>query len=364
MNGRWNEMRSGGQQHGACARAAMWSLGLALGLGAAALAAEPIAVPNGDFSVVANSGTVGGGALGGVGSNQLIGLGPWTGTYHGILGLLAPPTLTIDAGAQTATINGLAGMNVAGLLNNGGYFAQSLPTSYEFGRFYVLSAEVDVGSALSLQLLSDSKVGIALRSGDAVLASSTGATPELVQLMPLAATNYQLRFGHLADVAAVGPIGVQLFNEPTGLLTLDLLGSVTFRNVALEVRDIGAASAIEVLTTGDLLQAPVGEPFSGTIVALVRDEDGDGVPGHLVTFTAPTEGASAILTSSTGGTGPVVTAVTDLDGLAVVSAQANAEAGCYRVMAEGVGLPELAVFHLRNYSHEPGVDSVYCNGFQ
>jgi hypothetical protein len=203
-----------------------------------------------------------------------------------------------------------------------------------------------------------------LRSGDVTLASSTGAAPELIQLTPLAQTNYQLRFGYLADMAAAGPIGVQLFNQPAGLLTVDLLGLVTFRNVALEVRDIGAAAAIEVLTTGDLLQAPVGEPFEGTIVALVRDEEGNGVPGHLVTFTAPTEGASAILTSPIVGTGPVVTAVTDLNGLASVSAQANGDAGCYRVSAEGVGLPEPAVFHLRNYSDSPGVDSVYCNGFQ
>lgn len=340
------------------------SMCVAAMLAGAAVAAEPVPVPNGDFGAVGNAGTVGGGALGGAGTDVLIGAGPWTGTYQGILGLLAPPTLTIDADAQTATISGLAGLSVVGILNNGGYFGQSLPTAYEFGRFYVLSAEVDAGALLNVGLLADRGVGTALSSNGTILASSTTAAPELVDLALLDDSSYRLRFGYLADAAAAGPIGIRLFNQPEGLLTLNLLGSVTFRNVALEVRDIGAAAAIEVITTGDLLQAPVGEPFEGNIVALVRDEDGDGVPGHVVTFTAPTEGASAILTSPTGGTGAVVTAVTDLDGLAVIQAQANDAAGCYRVTAEGVGLPEPAVFHLRNYSDDPGVDSVYCNGFQ
>ncbi|HXD50872.1 MAG TPA: hypothetical protein VN689_03200, partial [Burkholderiales bacterium] len=83
--------------------------------------AAPIPVPNGDFSNPANNGSVGGGVIGGSGS-AAIGSGPWHGTYAGIAGLLAPPSLSIGSGR--ATIGGLAGVNVLGIVDNSGYFSQ------------------------------------------------------------------------------------------------------------------------------------------------------------------------------------------------------------------------------------------------
>jgi hypothetical protein len=340
---------------------------VALALVAVSMAAAgaPIPVANGDFANPANAGTVGGGVLGGTGSDVLIGLGPWTGTYAGVLGLLAPPTLTIDPAQPAATISGLLGVSAVGVVNNQGWFAQSLATNYVPDRFYVLSAEVFTGSALDLSLLADADVGIALTSGGSVLAASSTAAPGLVELSPLDANRYQLRLGYSADAAATGAIGLRLYNQPQGLLTASLLPSISFANVELDGRDVGAATQIEVGTTGDLLQAQVGQPFGEPIIAIVRDAEGDGVPGFQVTFTAPAVGASATLSSPTGGTGLVVTAVTDLFGLAVVYAVANAEAGCFRVTAEASGgALDQAVFHLRNYSDDPGQDSVYCNGFQ
>lgn len=340
---------------------------LALVLLAASMAASgsPIPVGNGDFSNPANAGTVGGGALGGSGSNVVIGLGPWTGTFAGAIGLLAPPTLTIDPAQPAATISGLLGINVAGVVNNQGWFAQSLGTNYVQGRFYVLSAEVFTGSALDLSLLADADVGIAMTAGGNVLAASTSAAPSLVELSPLGSNRYQLRLGYTADAAATGAIGLRLFNQPQGLLTANLLPSISFGDVELDGRDVGAAANIEVGTTGNLLQAQVGQPFGEPIIAIVRDAEGDGVPGFQVTFTAPAAGASATLTSPTGGSGLVVTAVTDLYGIAVVYAVANQQAGCYRVTAEASGgALDQAVFHLRNFSDDPGQDSVYCNGFQ
>lgn len=339
------------------------ALAAALAMTMGAACADPVNVPNGDFSAPGNDGTVGGGVLGGSATDVMIGSGPWLGTYWGIVGLLAPPALDIDAGNQTARISGLAGVGIA-LLNNGGFFTQSLADNYQFGRFYVLSAEVDAGELLTLDLLGDSGVGIGLRAGGSVLASSTTSPAHLLDLDLLAGDNHRLRLGYLADMAASGPINIKLAYEPSGVATVDLLADVTFRNVELEVRDIGVATAVEILSFGDMLQAEVGQPFTGSLVALVRDEDGDGVPGHVVTFTAPASGASATLTSPTGGTGTVVTAVTDIDGLAVVQAQANNEAGCYRVTAEGTGIVDVAEFHLRNYSLDPAADSIFCNGYQ
>lgn len=350
----------------ACARhrhPVLVALAMAAAMSMGTVSADPITVPNGDFSAPGNDGTIGGGLGGGSGSNVMIGTGPWLGTYWGIASLLLPPTLDIDAGNQTASISGLAGVGIA-VLNNGGYFTQSLPDNYQFGRFYVLSAHVDAGELLTLDLLGDSGVGIGLRSGGSVLAETTTSPPHLLDLDLQDGNNYRLRLGYLADAAATGPINLKLGYEPSGVATVDLFGGVTFRNVELEVRDIGVATAVEILSFGDVLQAEVGQPFTGSLVALVRDAEGDGVPGHVVTFTAPASGASATLTSPTGGTGTVVTAVTDIDGLAVVQAQANEEAGCYRVTAEGAGIVDVAVFHLRNYSLDPAADSIFCNGYQ
>lgn len=333
---------------------------------AAAIAAAPLDVPNGDFSDPGNNGTVGGGILGGSGANVPIGAGPWLGTYNGILALLAPPELTVDSASQSATISGVAGGLIGlDLLNNGGYFSQTLPSSYQLGRLYILSVDLDVGEPLGLDLLSTTNTGIALTSLGSVIASNSTAAPGLIDLALLTGDTYRLRFGHVAGLEAIGNIGVRLFNQPQGLLTLDLLQAVTFSNVALEEREIGAPMSIDIVTTGDPLQSPVNEPFDGSLMAIVRDDDGDGVPGQIVTFTAPEFGASATLISPTGGTGRIVTAITDLDGMAMVDAVANDQAGCYRVTAESeIGDFENAVFHLRNFSDDPAQDSIFCNGYQ
>lgn len=330
--------------------------------------ATPITVPNGDFSDPGNDGSIGG-LLGTDIVNQPIGSGPWHGTSLGVAGLLAQPTLTIDSSSQTATISGLLGINVGGLLNNGGYFEQALTTSYQFGRFYIVSVEIDAATPLSLGLLDDVNVGAALTASGVPIAASTVVDPELVELRLVEDELYELRFGYLADVAASGFISLRLFNEPTGLLTASLLDTVTFSNVQLEGRDIGPASAISVETTGDLLQAEVGQPFGEPIIAVVRDGDGNGVPGFAVVISAPLTGASADLSapSSADPPGNVINAVSDLDGVVEFFAEANDEPGCYVVTVEALdqmlGIAP-AVFHLRNWSNDPGEDSIYCNGFQ
>src|SRR5262245_53671635 len=152
--------------------------------------AAPVAVPNGDFSDPGNFGTIGGGAIGGSGTDVPIGAGPWTGSYAGVLGLLAPPTLTIGAGQ--ADIQGLAAANVLGILNNGGYFSQTLATLYVPQERYTLTADVDTGASLDLGLLSGGNVGVALRSGGVTLASTATAPAQLVGLQPLGGTSYAL----------------------------------------------------------------------------------------------------------------------------------------------------------------------------
>lgn len=342
-------------------RRALVGMLVAMGLGVTGMVfADPISVPNGDFSDPGNTGTVGGGVVGGSANDVLIGSGPWLGTYRGLLGLLAPPTLAINHNTQTATITGI-GVNLLGL-GNGGYFTQTLGQNWQTGRFYVFGADVDAGTLLNLDLLGSSGVGIALRAGNTEVASSSDPL-SLLDLDLVGGTLQRVRIGYFAEPGVNGAINLKLGYEPQGVAAVDLFPVVTFRNVSLEVRDIGAPTAVEILTFSDMLQAEVNQPFAGKMVALVRDEDGDGIPGHAVTFTAPATGASATV-SAGGSSGTSITVYTDLDGLAVVGAHANAVAGCYRVTVQAEDIPDTSEFHLRNYSFDTGQDSVFCNGYQ
>ncbi len=77
-------------------------------------------------------------------------------------------------------------------------------------------------------------------------------------------------------------------------------------------------------------RAVVNATFAGVIRATVTDKVGGRVPGVAVTFSAPASGASATFP---GGR----TAVTDQNGVAWVTAQANGEVGAYLVTASAAG---------------------------
>lgn len=345
-------------------------LGTVAMLAMAGANAAPIVVPNGDFSDPANNGSIGG-LIGANINNELIGAGPWRGSAYGILGLLAQPTLTIDSSVPAGTISGLLAINVAGLLNNGGSFRQVLGSSYTMGRFYILSADVSTGSVLDLDLLANANVGIGFMANNVNVASSTTTDPTLLNLNLVEGNTWRLRFGFFADIAAAGPIGVRLFNEPQGLAAASLLGSISFGDVQVEERDIGPATTVRIVPREDGApsEAPVGQPYGGAFIAIVEDEDGDGVPGFEVSIEAPADGASADLTSPTSNDPPgrIISAMTDVDGIVTFDAVANEIAGCFQITVEALD-PELTVrqgvFNLRNTSDDPGQNSIFCNGYE
>ncbi len=331
--------------------------------------ADMIDVPNGDFTDPANDGSIGG-LIGGSLNNVLIGNGPWRGSAYGILGLLAQPTLTIDSASQSATMSGLLGINVGGLLNNGGSFRQELGSNYAMDMFYVLSADVSTGSVLNLDLLANANVGIGFTANNVNVASSTTNDPTLLDIQLIEGNTWRLRFGFFADIAASGPIGIRLFNEPQGLATLSLLGAVTFGNVEVEERDVGDPVDVEVMPRpGGPAEVAVGLPYEGEFVAIIRDAEGDGVPGYDVTISSPLEGASADLSSPTSNDPPgrVISAISDVDGMVRFNARANEIAGCFRVVVAPID-PEASVtggvFYLRNLSDDPGQNSIFCNSFE
>jgi hypothetical protein len=308
-----------------------------------ALQAVPVApdvavtVPNGNFSVAANNGSIGGGVLGGSGS-ATIGSGPWSGAYAGALGLLAPPTLTIATGS--AQIGGLAGVNVLGLVNNSGRIYQDIGVAWIPLRRYTLTADIDAGSVLAANVLTSSNAGIALATGTSVASRVATSASGAGVLTLLGGTNYRLTLDYLTGATVSGNINVQLFTEPAGLLTANLLGTITFRNITLTTRLITQVPASIVPASTGPYVGVVGQAVNPPLSVIVLDALGDPIPGVTVTFSAPTSGASATITPNP--------ATTDANGVAQVTTTANTIAGSYQVIATVSGVPTPIIYNLTN----------------
>ncbi len=183
-----------------------------------------------------NNGTVGG--LLGSGTNLQIGTaGPWQGTYFGILGVIPGPTLTI--GSNQATISGIVGANIGGLLDNGGDFTTTLTNAgsgpafaYAANTAYTLTANVSAGTVLALNVLAADGVGIALTSGGSIIAS-TATAPSLLTLLSGNTYTLSLQYTTPSSGGPAGAIGIELYDLPSNLATANLLGSATFSNVTL-----------------------------------------------------------------------------------------------------------------------------------
>lgn len=354
------------------------AIAAAIGLAASVAHAGAVFVPNGDFSAPGNAGSVGGGLVGNSGTNVGIGsgLGPWTGSFQGGLGLLVPPVLTINSTTQTATISGVVGLNIGGVITNGGYFSQTLSVPYVPNKRYTVTTDIDAGVLLGLNVLTASNAGIALRSGASVLSASTTAPPQLVNLASLVGTTYRLSLIYDTGATVSGNVDIQLFDQPQGLLTANLLSSAIFSNVMLNVGAITDSSTQLHVSGLGSQGTEVGTPFAAPLVAEVTDAVGNPLEGVFVNVSAPTTGASAVLTSG-ASSGTTVQALTDNNGLVSVTATANSIAGCYRVTASVDGVNSTALFYLRNWSTaqmqrflDAGVngaslqDSIFCDGFE
>ncbi|MFC4821022.1 Ig-like domain-containing protein [Dokdonella ginsengisoli] len=324
--------------------------------GACLLAAAPagavdVPIPNGDFSSATNVGTIGGGLIGGSGSDVAIGSsGPWTGSYYGALGLLAPPELSIAQG-EGATIGGLLGINVLGLINNGGFFSQTLPVGYEVGKRYTIRARVSVAGVLDLGVLGSGNVGLALRANGTTLASTKTAPPQLITLGTIGVNEYEVTLRHDVIAPVDGNIDVQLLGTPSGLLTASLLAAATYTHVWLDAGAINPVAGSVVAVDGATQSATVGQPFPQPLTVKVTDADGDPVPNVAVQFDAPASGAGAVLSAST--------VLTGANGVASATATANTVSGGYTISVSVTGVDTPATFSLINTAAEPvAIDAV------
>ena len=101
----------------------------------------------------------------------------------------------------------------------------------------------------------------------------------------------------------------------------------------------GKLAAVNTSAGGGQSALP-GQAFTTPLSVVARDADGLVLPCVPVTFTAPASGASASLTA--------MTVITDINGVATVSATANDALGAYNVTANAPGLDSAATFALRN----------------
>ena len=81
-----------------------------------------------------------------------------------------------------------------------------------------------------------------------------------------------------------------------------------------------------IAAVGPSQSAPLGMNFASALQAIVRDSGGSPVSGVTVTFTPPSSGASAVLSSAT--------AVTNSSGVASVTATANNTSGSFAVVCQ------------------------------
>jgi hypothetical protein len=308
-----------------------------------AASAAPVTVPNADFATAANNGAIGGGLIGGSGSGP-VGSGPWQGSYTGVLALLAPPTLTIGMGS--GSVSGLAGVNVLGLLNNGAYYSQTLSTNFLPNKRYLISADVDTGGTIGLSLLGTGNAGLALASGATRVASTVTAPASLITISPVSGTVFRVTLTYTTGPTASGPITVQLLAEPTNLLTVNLANTVRFDNVVLSATALNPVPASITPFNSSPQGVPINTQFPAPLQVQVLDPDGDPVPGAVVTFTVVSgTGAGATLSS--------VTATTDANGIAQVTATSNSTVGSYTVQATVSGVGGVASFPLSNIAGVP-----------
>lgn len=110
------------------------------------------------------------------------------------------------------------------------------------------------------------------------------------------------------------------------------------------------APADLAMAAGDGQSTIVNTTFAVPLAALVRDANGNPVPGATVHFSAPTTGGSAQLSASA--------ALSDGDGIAQITATANTVAANYDVIATLDGAAAPVAFPLTNRAGTPAMLTV------
>jgi hypothetical protein len=128
-------------------------------------------------------------------------------------------------------------------------------------------------------------------------------------------------------------------NDTAGAVTVIATATNVAGDARFNLTNIAPTVANIITVSGTPQTARSGTPFTQALVATVRDSLGAPVNGVLVTFAAPTAGASVTFPSGN-------TATTNAAGQASLTVQANANVGVFNVTATALGATGNASFAL------------------
>lgn len=229
-----------------------------------------LTTPNNDFEDSGNEGSISGsdlieGVLRGNYSDEALGTGPWlvtgTGVDVGITSLVAPSTSIADG---VATVSSLAAADIsdaldpAEIVGSSASFHQDLTgVTFIEGYTYTLTANVYAIDLISVDLLTDSGIGIGLRSAGTLIDPSAASGPLLDISLLTAGESASLTYTIVADASMAGElVGIELYTgQADGLASVSVLDSVSFDNVNLTAVPEPATGALVLGLTAVLLIA-------------------------------------------------------------------------------------------------------------
>ena len=205
------------------------------------------------------------------------------------------------------------------------------------------TAGAAIGAPSVTVQLQDAGGGAVAQAGVSItlaLASGTGT---------LSGTATQTTSG--SGVATFSGLSVNLIGTKTLSAASGVLTGATSNTFV-----ISAGAVTSLVPAGGVIQGTmVGTAFATPLGVLATDALGNPVSGVVVTFTAPSSGASATLATSP--------ATTDATGHAQVTATANMTVGTYQVFSTGgPGVPGGGVYILTNTAAPSNVNSVPALG--
>ncbi len=286
---------------------------------------------------IANSTFANDTAAGGTGANGGSGFGGAVFNYNARVTLtdstLASNTVTAGAGGSTASAGG------------GGFYNYS---DGDIGNEAFVNLS---GVILARTTGGDSDFAQSSAGNGLVADGSLGANQNIVQnnagfVLPVRSVNPLLaplgNYGGVTQTLALlpGSPAIDTGNVYFGITT-DQRGVTRPQGAAPDLGAYESKGFTVSVSSGDNQSTPINTAFASPLAVTVTANDaGAPVKGGVITYTGPTSGAGATLSSST--------ATVAADGSASVTATANGTQGSYTVTAAAAGAASAATFHLTN----------------
>ena len=218
------------------------------------------------------------------------------------------------------------------------------PPSVSFGNQVVLTTSsvinVTVTNSGTANATLNAPMTLAgLNAGDFALVATTGGSPQCVfgaGTATLLTPGQNCAFGLTFTPSLAG--------SRTAILSMPNTGSPNPQTLALAGSGVSSSTPASITATGGTPQSTtINKAFAVPLVATVKDAGNNPVSGVVVTFAAPTTGASGMFV------GGVNTATTNGSGVATSALfTANATPGSYIVTAAVTGVVTPANFSLTN----------------